>query len=203
MRSPDPPREAPGRLGAFTLLGAAAGSVPLPWVPRALVRRVRGALVQDLATRHGVVLSPEARVALAEPSRSVRPPGATREAMQYLAVRAIRRFGPMRALPPVRTALDTFVLGRLFSRYLSSRTGASARIDEAEASRVRHAIDGALLRALTAQVEADADALVHPAEDLRDEWTQAVDGALIATAGLPAWIVRHLDAAFDDMLAHG
>jgi hypothetical protein len=201
MRSRDLP-DAPGRLGAFTLLGAAAGSVPLPWVPAALVRRVRGALVQDLAARHGLALSPEARATLAEPSRKARPPGATREAMRFLAVRAIGRIGPMRAIPPVRTALDTFVLGRLFARYLSSRTVASPCIEEEEARDVRHAMDGALLRALTAEVATESDALAHPPEDFRDDLTQAVDGALIATAGLPSWLVRHLDAAFDDMMAH-
>jgi hypothetical protein len=29
-----------------------------------------------------------------------------------------------------------------------------------------------------------------------------VDGVLIATATIPSWLVRRLDAAFDDMLAH-
>jgi len=201
MRSRDVP-DTPGRLGAFTLLGAAAGSLPLPWVPTALVRRVRGALVQDLAARHGLALSPGARATLAEPSKRARPPGATSEAMRYLAVRTLGRFGPLRALPPVRTALDTFVLGRLFARYLSSRSDATPRIEDEEATRVRHAIDGALVRSLTAQVGTDTDALALPTEDFRDEVTQAVDGALIATAGFPSWLVRHLDAAFDDMIAH-
>jgi len=200
MRSRDL-HDAPGRLGAFTLLGAAAGSVPLPWLPTALVRRVRGALVQDLAARHGLTLSPGARDVLAEPSRRAKPPGATGEAMRYLAIRTIGRFGPLRALPPVRTAIDTFVLGRLFSRYLSSRSETKPRIDEEEAAHVRHVIDGALVRSLTAQVDSGSDALALPPEDLRDEVTQAVDGALIATAGLPSWIVRHLDAAFDEMIA--
>jgi hypothetical protein len=201
MRSPSQP-DAPGRLGAFTLLGAAAGSVPLPWVPTALLRRVRGALVQDLAARHGLALSPEARAALAEPSRRARPPGATREAMRYLAIRTLRRIGPVRVLPPVQTALDTFVLGRLFARYLATRSETARRIDEIEAVEVRHIIDAALLRALTAEVDTDTDALAAPTEDFRDEWTQAVDGALIATAGVPSWLVRHLDSAFDEMLAH-
>jgi hypothetical protein len=201
MRSRSLP-DAPGRLGAFTLLGAAAGSVPLPWVPTALVRRVRGALVQDIAARHGLALSPEARAAFAEPSRSVRPPGATREAMRFLAVRALRRLGPVRVLSPVRAAVETFVLGRLFARYLVSRPETTRRIDEAEAVGVRHIIDGALLRALTAEVGSEKDALALPTDDFRDELTQAIDGALIATAGVPSWLVRHLDTAFDDMIAH-
>jgi hypothetical protein len=195
------PVDDPGRLGAFTLLGAVAGSVPLPWVPAALARRIRGALVQDAAARRGLTLSHGARVTLAEPSRSVRPPGATREAMRYLAVRAIGRFGPVRVLPPVRAALDTFVLGRLFARYLASRADSGGRMEEDEAIRVRHAIDRALLHALTARVDSPSDALAYPAEDPRDEVTQAVDGALIAAAGVPAWLVHRLDAAFDDVMA--
>ncbi len=201
MRSPNL-SDATGRLGAFTLLGAAAGSVPLPWIPTTLVRRVRGALVQDIAARHGLALAKEARTVLAEPSGKARPPGATREAMRYLAVRALKRVGPIRVLPPVRAALDTFVLGRLFARYLASRASTLHRLDEQEALEVRHIIDGALLRALTADVGAGTDALALPTEDFRDELTQAVDSAIIAAVGVPSWLVRHLDAAFDEMLAH-
>jgi hypothetical protein len=138
---------------------------------------------------------------LAEPSRRARPPGATREAMVFLAVRAVGRYGPMRAVPPLRSALDTFVLGRLFARYLAQRSGRGPRIDEDEAVQVRHLIDTALLRALTAEAPRDETALTHATEEYRDEITQMVDGALIATAGFPAWLVSHLDAAFDELLS--
>jgi hypothetical protein len=195
--------EAPGRLGVFTLLGAAAGSVPLPWVPASLARRVRGALVQDVAFRHGLSLSPEARALLAEPSRSERGSRATREALRYLALRMLGRVGPVQLLGPVRSALTTFVLGHLFARHLATRREESIRIEEKEALELRRIIDRALVRALTAGAPFEPDSSDPPPEELRDEVTQAVDGVLIATANVPSWLVRRLDAAFDDLRAKG
>ena len=55
-----------GRLGTYTILGGVTGIVPLPWVPDAIARRVRGALVHDLTARHGLSLTPEARSLLAD-----------------------------------------------------------------------------------------------------------------------------------------
>jgi hypothetical protein len=194
-------KEAPGRLGVFTLLGAAAGSVPLPWVPTSLVRRVRGALVQDVALRHGLSLSPEARAVLVEPSRTEGGSRATREALRYLALRMLGRLGPIQFLGPVRSALTTFVLGHLFARYLASRQEESVRIEEREAVSLRRIIDRALAHALTAGPPFFADASEPPPEELRDEVTRAVDGVLIATATVPSWLVHRLDAAFDDLRA--
>src|SRR6202008_3528231 len=42
------------RLGVYAAIGASAGAVPLPWIPDVLVRRVRGALVHDVAVRPGL-----------------------------------------------------------------------------------------------------------------------------------------------------
>lgn len=191
-----------GRLGAFTLLGAAAGTVPLPWVPAALARRVRGALVQDIVARHGLSLSPEARDVFAEPDRRERSKSFGREAMKFLTKRMLGRLGPLALFPPVRSGVDTFVLGHLVSRYLVSRQEPSIRIHEEEAITVRRIIDRALTHTLTSGIEGQPESFEPPPEDLRDEVTQAVDGVLIATATIPSWLVRRLDAAFDDMLAH-
>jgi hypothetical protein len=200
MRSRNP-IEATGRLGAFTLLGAAAGSIPLPWLPGRLTRRVRGALVFDLAARRGLSLSPSARTILAEPNRSERGSRATREAIRYLAVRMLGRFGPVQFLSPFRAALGTFVLGHLFARYLATRDESGSRIEEDEALFVREIIDKALLHALTAAASGEHESFDPPTEDSRDEVTQAVDGVILATAGVPAWLVHRLEAAFDDMLS--
>jgi hypothetical protein len=75
------------------------------------------------------------------------------------------------------------------------------RIEVEEARTVRRAIDRALLHALSADLDVEREALEAPAEDLRDEVTQVVDGLLIATAGVPSWLVRRLDASFDDVIA--
>jgi uncharacterized protein (DUF697 family) len=194
-------RNAPGRLGAFALLGAAAGSVPLPWVPSTLIRRVRGALVQDLAARYGISISPQARLVLADPTRDAPTNRATREAVRYLAFRMLGRFGPIQLLTPVRAALGTFVLGHLLARYFASRDPTQKRIDLEEAEDLRGVIDDAMIQALSASVPSESQALQPQAEDLRDDFTQVLDGVLIATATIPEWLVRRLETAFDQRLA--
>src|SRR5262245_10619694 len=59
---------SPGRVGTYTVLGAGAGIVPIPWVPSAIARRIRGAMVHDIATRHGLSLTLQARRILCEAS---------------------------------------------------------------------------------------------------------------------------------------
>jgi hypothetical protein len=163
---------------------------------------VRGALAQDIVARHGLSLSPEAREAFAEPDPRERSRRLGREALRFLTRRVLGRLGPAALFPPVRAALETFVLGHLLSRYLGTRQEASTRIQAEEAIAVRRVIDRVLTHAVTAGIEAKSEPLEPPPEDLRDGITQALDGVLIATATVPSWLVRRLDAAFDDMLAH-
>ena len=47
----------PSRMGVYTTLGALTGVVPLPWVPDAVVRQIRGTLAHEVATRHGLGVS--------------------------------------------------------------------------------------------------------------------------------------------------
>ncbi len=195
-----------GRVGVYAALGASAGAIPLPWVPDALVRRVRGALVHDIAIRHGVSLTREARDALAEPSGARGGRSLLRQALRFvgtrLAVRSLTAFGPIGLFWPVQSAIQTYVLGRLFERYLSvGRTERAVRIDAEEARRVRDAIDGALTRALGVSLEP----LPEPTstDDERDLVTAVVDAMLSLAAGIPAKLTRRLDAAFDDVIEHG
>ena len=194
-----------GRVSVYAALGASAGAVPLPWVPDVLIRRVRGALVHDLAAQHGVSLTREARDALAEPSASPRGRSLLGQALRFvgtrLAVRSLTALGPIGLFWPMQSALQTYVLGRLFERYLSIwRTESAVRIDGDEARRVRGAIDGALMRSIGVAVEA----LPEPAnvDDDRDLATAVVDGLLALAAGIPARLTRRLDAAFDDVIGH-
>ncbi|MDP8999477.1 MAG: hypothetical protein M3O46_05140, partial [Myxococcota bacterium] len=141
-------------LAAYATLGASASAMPLPLLPDALLRRVRGAVVHDVATRHGLSLTPDARDALAEPAGAHGARGLTSQALRYfgvrLAVRMLVRFGPIALVWPLRDALRTYVLGHLFDRYLERlRTERAVRIHLEEARRVRRAIDGALMRAMT------------------------------------------------------
>ncbi|HEY1696745.1 MAG TPA: hypothetical protein VGG39_31500 [Polyangiaceae bacterium] len=196
----------PGRLGVYAGIGAAIGAVPLPWLPDALVRRVRGAVVHDVAVRHGVSLSMEARDVLSEPAGPDGPRGLLAQTLRFVgmrfATRAFNRLRPARMLWPARNALETYVLGHLFDRYLDlERTERAVRIDATEARRIRQAVDGALARAITVEPPPAQEPTVI--DDQRDAVTAFVDGLLGIVAGLPHRLTGRLDAAFDDLLAHG
>jgi uncharacterized protein (DUF697 family) len=195
------PQFGGGRMGTYTLLGAATGLVPLPWVPDVMVRRVRGALVHDLVSRYGLSLTPDARNILIEPGGADGPRSFLKQGVAYAVTRVLKRFGPLTLLGPVRTALGTFVLGHLLQRYLeTARIDRSVRIDVEEARRVRRAIDQALLYALTTDGTGPRENMPHSPDDMRDQTTQIVDGVIIAIASVPGWLIRRLDAAFDETL---
>lgn len=191
-----------GRLGTYTVLGAVCGVVPLPWVPDATVRRVRGALVHDLTSRHGLSLTHEARTILVEPNGTEGPRGFLKQGATFAITRVLGRIGPFAFIPPVRSALGTYVLGHLLQRYLeTARTARAVRIDVEEARRVRRAIDQALLYALTTEARPSREDAPYAPEDLREGNEQLVDGVLISIASMPGWLVRRLDAAFDEVLS--
>jgi hypothetical protein len=199
------PPVARSRIGVYAALGATVGAVPLPWVPDALARRLRGALVHDIATRHGLSLTRDARAVFAEPSGPDGPRGVFAQALRFLgakvALRAVTSLAPMNLLWPARSAMQTFVLGHLFDRYIElSRTERGQRIEVEEARRVRLAIDSAIVRAVT--VTAEAARKPAASDDERDTITALVDALLGAAAGLPERVLQRIDAAFDDLLLH-
>jgi hypothetical protein len=199
------PPVARSRLGVYAALGATAGAVPLPWVPDALARRIRGALVHDIAARHGVSLSQDARAVFAEPSGPDGPRGVFAQALRFLgakvAIRAVTTLAPINVFWPAKSALQTYVLGHLFDRYMEiARTERGPRIEVEEARRVRLAIDSALVRAVT--VTAETARKVSPTDDERDTVTALVDSLLGAAAGIPERLLLRIDAAFDDLLLH-
>jgi hypothetical protein len=172
----------------------------MPWIPATLARRVRGALVRDVAARHSVTLSREARRVLADPANTQQAKGALVKTLGYLGRRVLVRYGPLAVLPPLRSGLETYVLGHLLDRYLSrASTSVRRELDEAEAWAVKRAIERAIVG-----VASTERGLAWPggpvADDDRDELTQAIDGLLTATATIPAWLLRRLDLAFDDAL---
>ncbi len=190
-----------GRLGTYTMLGAVCGVVPLPWIPDAAVRRVRGALVHDLTSRHGLSLTPEARTLLVEPNGTEGPRGLLKTGARYALGKVLGRFGPFGLIGPVRSALGTYALGHLLQRYLqASRLERSVRIDIEEARRVRRAIDQATIYALTTEARPSREESPHAPEDLREKNEQVVDGVLISIASMPGWLVRRLEAAFDEVI---
>jgi uncharacterized protein (DUF697 family) len=185
----------------LSLLGFAAGAVPIPFIPSLALRRVRGALVHDIAGRHGLCFTEEGRKEIAEPSHSISN-GAFFATAAFLARRTLRRFGVLGILPPLSAWLEVYALGLLFQRYLErSRSSRTLRIDDAEARRVRRAIDRAIARAMSWNLELGPRLSGgEPTEDLRNLPTRLFDGVLLATAALPEHLRRRLEAGFDAAL---
>jgi len=194
-------RAAPGRLSVMAILGMFAGTVPLPFLPAIVLRRVRGALAHDLAARHGLSLTEEARKEIAEPSRAARS-GALIATAAFVVRRTFRRFGMLGAVPPLAAWLEVYALGLLFDRYLERvRSSQTVRIHGGEAKMVRRAIDAAVSRALSPKLELKSrSGDVEPTEDLRPLSTKVVDGVLLAIAALPDHVQRRLETAFDNVL---
>src|ERR1700733_3482897 len=68
------PSSAPptGRLAVMTAYAVAATAIPVPFVPDRVLVLVRGAVVHDVVSRHGLSLTTDARAALAEPDSDAR-----------------------------------------------------------------------------------------------------------------------------------
>lgn len=199
------PPPAPARLGVLTGLGALSGAVPLPFLPSRLLRRVRGAIAHDIATRHGVSLHPSARSVLAESDSSDARRADLLRATTFVASRIFKRIGPLGLLAPALAGLDSFALGHLLERYFARhRHLADRHMGHDEAASVRHSIDRALLRSISPDLRTPVrDAGEPPPDDQRDETTRLTDGALLLAASIPEFLVRRLDAAFDAIMSPG
>jgi uncharacterized protein (DUF697 family) len=197
-----PAAPSAGRLAILSGLAVAASAVPIPFVPERLVATVRGSVVQDVAARHGLSLTRDARAALAEARGEAPARLLARRLLGVLSKTVLRRVGPLGFLTATATSFEVFALGHLFERWVERHRGSRAvRIHESEARRVRAFVDRATVHALSPSVTAKqlpASAIV---EDLRDESTKIVDAVLLNAAGLPGWVVRRLEAAFDEVVA--
>lgn len=192
---------APGRLSIMALLGLAAGAMPVPFVPGAVLKRIRGALVHDVAARYGLSLTDEARREMATPSHTARS-GALLATLAFVARRTFRRIGLLGVVPPLTAWLEVYALGLLFDRYLERvRSSQAVRIHEGEARLVRKAIDNAVSRALSPKLDLPPrQGVSEPTEDLRAFSTRLLDGVLLAAAAVPDHLRRRLEAAFDAVL---
>jgi hypothetical protein len=185
----------------MALIGLAAGALPVPFVPGAVLKRVRGALAHDVAARHGLSLTDEARREMAEPSRTARS-GAILATIAFVVRRTFRRFGILGVVPPLAAWLEVYALGLLFDRYLERvRASQALRIHESEAQLVRKAIDSAISRALSPKLDLPPrQGVSAPTEELRTFSTRLLDGVLLAAAAVPDHLRRRLEAAFDAVL---
>lgn len=196
-----PTEPAPtGRLVVLSALAMAANAIPIPIVPHYMVARVRGAMAHDTVTRHGLSLTKEAR-AIFE-SASFGSGVTARKAGEAVVHQILKRLGPLAALTTVTRGLEVYALGKLLDRYIERvRTSGSVRIDVEEATRVRDAIDRAVLRSISPALQPSAAMLPRSVEDVRSEVTRVLDAVILTSASLPGYIERRLEAAFDEVVS--
>jgi hypothetical protein len=195
------PASAPptGRLAVMTAYAVAATAIPIPFVPDRVLALVRGALVHDVAARHGLSLTSDARAVLAEPDSEAR----TRmvRAAESLARQVLRRLRPVGILSSASRGVELYSLGLLLERYVTHvRTTGAVRMHVEEARLVRDAIDRSALRALSPSVRPALTVMSEGHEDLRDELTRWIDALLLTSASLPSYLERRLEAAFDEIV---
>jgi hypothetical protein len=201
--SPRPPTS--GRLAILSGLSLAAAAIPVPFLPDRVVFQIRGAVAQDIASRHGLSLTTDARRILAESSGESPVRDMLKGALGFLSRTFLRRLGPLAAVMSASNAVEVFALGHLFERYLDRHRGSNTvRIHADEARALRRLLDAAAVKALSPALKPDPVPLLPGVEDLRDEFTRWVDTVLLMSASLPGYVERRLDAAFDALVAeHG
>jgi uncharacterized protein (DUF697 family) len=195
------------RVTVFAMAAAVTGVVPLPIIPRRILRTIRGAMAYDLCSQHGLALTAEARDILSEPHAGGMPVGMTKDAIAFFAGRALSRLGGpyTMLLSPVRAAYETLAFGRLLDRYLEKyRSGSSrgriVRIDGEEALTIRQLLDRAAMRVIRPGLDSTTALAAEPPEDYRGTIDKALDTAMITAARMPEWVASRLDAALDDVL---
>lgn len=197
-----PKAPASGRLAILTGMSFAASAIPVPFIPERIILQIRGAIVQDIAARHGLSLTSDGRRALAEASHESPMRDVLKRGVGILSKTFIKKLSPLTKLFTVSAAAEVYVMGHLFDRYLERHRGSKAvRIHVDEARAVRKLIDAATVRALSPSLRPDAMPLLPPVEDLRDEFTRWIDTVILMSAGLPSYIERRLDSAFDAVIA--
>jgi hypothetical protein len=189
-----------GRLAMMTAYAVAASAIPVPFLPDRVLVRVRGAVVHDVAARHGLSLTSDARAELAEPDSEAR----TRlvRAAESVARQLLRRLRPLGVLTAASRGIELYALGLLLERYIESvRAAGAVRMHLEEARLVREAIDRSVLRALSPALRPSPTTLGEGVEDLRDEFTRWIDALILTSAALPSYLERRLEAAFDEIVA--
>lgn len=195
------PASAPptGRLAVMTAYAVAATAIPIPFLPDRVIAMVRGALVHDVASRHGLSLTTDARAVLADVNSEART--RVTRAAEGIFRQVLRRVRPVGILSGASRGVELYALGHLLERYVTSiRTTGAVRLHLEEARLVRSAIDRAIVRALSPSLRPHLSMLPEGHEDLRDEFTRWTDAIVLTTATLPSYIERRLEAAFDEIV---
>ena len=188
-----------GRLAVMTAYAVAASAIPVPFLPDRVLVRVRGAVIHDVAARHGLSLTSDARAELAEPDSETR----TRlvRAAESVARQLLRRLRPLGVLTAASRGVELYALGLLLERYIERvRLAGAVRMHLEEARLVRDAIDRSVLRALSPALRPSSTTVGEGVEDLRDEFTRWIDAMILTSAALPSYLERRLEAAFDEIV---
>src|SRR5262245_27974529 len=137
-----------GRLAVLTAYAIAASTIPVPFLPDRVLLRIRGAIVQDVLSRHGISVTSDARNILAEPDVDQRK--LLVRAAEGVARTLLRRLGPTGVITSISSGFEVYALGHLLDRYLrQARPSATVRMHLDEAQGLRQAIDKAIKRALS------------------------------------------------------
>ncbi len=189
-----------GRLAVMTAYAVAAAAIPIPILPDRMLTRVRGAVVHDIVSRHGLSLTSDARAKLADPDSEQR----TRmvKVAETVVRQILRRLKPLGVINSVSRGLEVFALGLLLDRYITAvRPSGQVRMHLEEARKVRGMIDRAAVRAFSPSLQPSEAIMAEGLEDLRDELTRWIDAALLTSAALPSYLERRLEAAFDHVVS--
>ena len=193
-----PPTPTTGRLAVLTGLSLAASAIPIPFLPDRVVLQIRGAVAHDVAARHGLSLTSDARAAFAATSAESPVRAVVKNAIGILSKTVLKKLGPIAVLSTMSSGVEVYALGVLLEHYIEHRRPTGAlRINAEEAREIRHVIDKAILRAFSPALKAQQVPLLPGVEDLRDELTRYVDTAILFGASLPSYIERRLVSAFD------
>ncbi len=214
MREPPRALARPSASGA-AVYAAAAGvvsAIPVPFLDGLLGGIARGSAMRRVAARRGVRLSREARKVLSHVSLS-RSTGTG--PARFLRAALSRALAPVRIASRVEEASATFLAALVFDHYLTtSSRRAGAPIGEAEAVRVRAAmeaafIDGGLealrsipMGALETVFRAGKDSLQPDLED-RGLVERFVDQLLDGAADAPSDVFQRVCDLFDAAMARG
>jgi hypothetical protein len=189
-----------GRLGILTGLSLAVSAIPLPILPERLVFQIRGAIAQDVAGRHGLSLTTDARRCLAESGGESPMRDVLKRGLGFLCLTFVKKLSPLSTLFSASSAFEVFASGHLVDRYLEQHRGSkSVRIQVDEAPRAPQTHRRGCC-AFSPTLKPDPMPL-PPVEDLRDEFTRWVDTLLLLSAGLPGWRRAPARCRFDALRA--
>lgn len=199
-------RPATSGIAIYAAVAGAASVVPIPVLDATLAKLARGSAMRRVAARHGVRLTPEARVVLARPGLASQL--ATTPA-RLLRTAVTRALAPIRVASRIEDALATFLSALMLDHYLStSDRRVGSPVGEREATIVRAAMEHAWadsgLEALRTIPVGIVQLVVHAAKatvqldtEGRGPVERFVDALLDGAANAPDDLLQQMRDHFD------